>query len=124
MKGALCVLNLPAGASNTSASFTTSQTIERFHVGMRPGTHRERLSISINGSEGIISDGDWNGFINNVPGPLWLVKTVAWGILVANGFILWRVLPELHRAWEAQMSHLQNLRSAVSDAHSSPQCGS
>jgi len=72
---------------------------------------------------GIISDGDWNGFINNVPGPLWLVKTIAWGILVVNGLILWRVVPELHRAWKAQVSRLQNLTSPASDTQTPPRCG-
>lgn len=57
---------------------------------------------------GIISDGDWHGFINNVPGPLWLVRTIAWGILVVNGLILWRVVPEFVRAWKARVSELQS----------------
>ena len=59
---------------------------------------------------GIISDGDWNGFINNVPGPLWLSKTIACGILLVNGFVLWRVVPELIRVWKVQASELQTLR--------------
>ncbi len=57
---------------------------------------------------GMLSDSDWIGFITHVPGPLWLVKAIAWGILVVNGFILWRVLPELHRAWKAHLARLLN----------------
>lgn len=57
---------------------------------------------------GVISDGDWNGFINNVPGPLWLVRTIACGILVVNGFILWCVVPEFVRAWKARASDLRS----------------
>lgn len=51
---------------------------------------------------GLISDGDWRGFIENVPGPLWLVKTLLCGVLLLNGFILWRIGPELWRAWKTQ----------------------
>lgn len=50
----------------------------------------------------ISSDGDWNGFITNVPGPLWLVKGVLWGTVLVNGIILWRVVPELWRIVKMQ----------------------
>jgi hypothetical protein len=56
---------------------------------------------------GLISDGDWRGFIENVPGPLWLVKALVWGVLLVNGFILWRVGPELWRAWKTQKAKIE-----------------
>jgi hypothetical protein len=56
---------------------------------------------------GLISDGDWQGFIENVPGPLWLVKALIWGVLLVNGFILWRVGPELWRALKAQKAEIE-----------------
>ncbi|HUT28559.1 MAG TPA: hypothetical protein VMX13_02115 [Sedimentisphaerales bacterium] len=52
---------------------------------------------------GIISDGDWLGFIENVPGPLWLVKALVCIVLLVNGFILWRIGPELWRVWKAKV---------------------
>jgi hypothetical protein len=51
---------------------------------------------------GILSDGDWQGFIRNVPGPLWLIRGLLWGILLGNAVILWRVVPELWRTWKEQ----------------------
>ena len=56
---------------------------------------------------GLFSDGDWRGFIENVPGPLWLVKALIWGVLLVNGFILWRVGPELWRAWKAKKDEFE-----------------
>jgi hypothetical protein len=55
----------------------------------------------------IRGDGDWHGFITNVPGPLWLVKGLLWGVLLANAVILWRVVPELWRSWRAQFLRLR-----------------
>jgi hypothetical protein len=48
---------------------------------------------------GIISDGDWQGFIANVPGPLWPIKGLLWRVLLMNAVILWRVVPELRRSF-------------------------
>lgn len=56
---------------------------------------------------GVISGGDWRGFIENVPGPLWLVKALLWCVLLVNGFILWRVGPELWRLWKAQKAKIE-----------------
>jgi len=61
---------------------------------------------------GIISDGDWEGFIGNVPGPLWLVKTLLWAVLLVNAVILWRVIPELIRSWKAQNARIRNVPGA------------
>jgi len=47
-------------------------------------------------------DGDWNGFVGNVPGPPWLVRAILWGTVVVSAFILWRVAPELWRSGKAQ----------------------
>ncbi len=58
---------------------------------------------------GIVSDGDWRGFIENVPGPLWLVKTLLWGVLLVNAVILWRVLPELKKTWKTRVADVQNV---------------
>ncbi len=56
---------------------------------------------------GLISDGDWRGFIENVPGPLWLVKALVCGVLLVNGFILWRVVPGLWQAWKAYKAEIE-----------------
>ena len=56
---------------------------------------------------GLISDGDWQGFIENVPGPLWLVKALLCGVLLLNGFILWRIGPELWQAWKAHKAKIE-----------------
>lgn len=47
---------------------------------------------------GLITDGDWEGFIRNVPGPLWVIKSILWGMLLVNALILVRVGPEAYRA--------------------------
>lgn len=60
---------------------------------------------------GIVNDGELHGFIANAPGPLWLVKALLWGVLLVNAIILWRVVPELWRAWKAQLSDVWNLRT-------------
>ena len=51
---------------------------------------------------GIISDGDWRGFITNVPGPPWLVRGLLWFTVPVSATILWRVASELRRAWKLQ----------------------
>ena len=51
---------------------------------------------------GLISDGDWHGFITNVPGPPWLVKGLLWFTVPVSAMILWRVVSELRRAWKLQ----------------------
>lgn len=56
---------------------------------------------------GVISDSDWRGFIENVPGPLWLVHAVLWAALLVNAFILWRVVPEFRRAFGALTSGVE-----------------
>lgn len=56
---------------------------------------------------GLTSDGDWRGFIENVPGPLWLVKTLVLAVFLVNAFILWRIVPELWRAWKAQKTKIE-----------------
>jgi hypothetical protein len=56
---------------------------------------------------GLVSDGDWRGFIENVPGPLWLVKSLILAVVLVNGFILWRIVPELWRAWKAQKAEIE-----------------
>ena len=61
---------------------------------------------------GIVSDADWRGFIENVPGPLWLVKALVYIVLLVNGFILWRIGPELWRVWKAEVKVI--VRQSVS----------
>lgn len=46
---------------------------------------------------GICQDSDWRGFIENVPGQLWLVKTLLWASVAISAFIMWRVVPEAFR---------------------------
>lgn len=47
------------------------------------------------------ADGDWHGFITNVPGPPWLIQGLLWGVLFVNGILLWRVVLEGWRSWKA-----------------------
>ncbi len=53
----------------------------------------------------IPGDGDWNGFINNVPGPLWLIKTLWWSTVIVSAFVLWRVVPGGWRATKAKFAN-------------------
>lgn len=58
---------------------------------------------------GIIrGDGDWYGFINNVPGPMWLVKGLLWVSFLVSAIILWRLLPDLWRLWTAWHRRLKD----------------
>lgn len=51
-------------------------------------------SIAVAGSlAGMVSDGDWRGFITNVPGPLWLIKSLLWGVIAVSALMLWQVVP-------------------------------
>ena len=43
------------------------------------------------------SDGDWRGFIENVPGPVWLMKVLIFGVFIVNCFILYPIVSELWR---------------------------
>ena len=52
---ALCVLHLPEGTSSVSATFTTRQVVEMFHVAMQTKASGEALSISITGDQGVIA---------------------------------------------------------------------
>lgn len=56
---------------------------------------------------GLISDGDWRGFIENIPGPHWFIYSllsIAFIICIA---ILWRVVPELIRCWRARVKMVE-----------------
>ena len=46
---------------------------------------------------GFLSDGDWRGFINNVPGPLWLVYALLTIALLITLFMLWKIVPHIYR---------------------------
>jgi len=61
---------------------------------------------------GMLSDGDWRGFINNVPGPLWLVKTVLWTAFVFNVAVIVRVAIELRQVWRAHIAALTQAAGA------------
>ncbi len=52
----LCVLRLPEGTSSASATFTTGQVVEKFHVGIQTKARGETLSISITGDQGVIAN--------------------------------------------------------------------
>lgn len=45
---------------------------------------------------GLISDGDWRGFIGNVPGPRWQVYLFLIVSVLVSVFILWRTLPHVY----------------------------
>ena len=53
-ENALCVLHLPEGTLSASATFTTRQRIEMFHVGIQTQAGGDALSISISGDQGLI----------------------------------------------------------------------
>lgn len=44
---------------------------------------------------GLLSDGDWRGFIGNVPGPPWQVYLLLSVSVLVSLFILWRTLPHI-----------------------------
>lgn len=52
----------------------------------------------------IVTDGDWHGFISNVPGPLWLVHGLLWLAVVVTAVALWRLLPTLWKRLKAARS--------------------
>ena len=56
---------------------------------------------------GITSDGDWRGLIENVPGPLWIVKTLIVLVLLVNIFILYRIVPELWRTFKSLKADME-----------------
>jgi hypothetical protein len=58
---------------------------------------------------GITNDGDWQGFISNVPGPLWLVKTLVVLVLLVNIFILYRIVPEIWRVFKSLKADMENI---------------
>jgi hypothetical protein len=55
----------------------------------------------------VTSDGDWNGFINNVPGPSWLVYALVWIVFIVSALVAVGILPELSRAWMAWIRTFQ-----------------
>ncbi len=63
---------------------------------------------------GLITDGDWRGFIENVPAPLWLVNTLLSIVLLINTFILWRIVPEL---WRAYKTHKEKFEAMIQNSH-------
>lgn len=58
---------------------------------------------------GLISDGDWRGFIENVPGPLWLVKVLILVVLLVNGLILWRIVRELRQILKTKIAKIKTI---------------
>jgi hypothetical protein len=54
-KNALCVVELPEHTTSRSATFTTSERLEMFHVGVRAKSSDEAVAISISGEEGILA---------------------------------------------------------------------
>jgi hypothetical protein len=52
---------------------------------------------------GICSDGDWRGFIENVPGPMWLVKSLLWTSVAVSALMIWRVIPEMKRCFKERL---------------------
>ena len=49
----------------------------------------------------ITAEGNLIGHVSEAGGPVWLVKTMLWGSFLICAVILWRVLPELLKAWKA-----------------------
>jgi hypothetical protein len=54
-KNALCVVELPEQTTSGSATFTTRQQLETFHVGVRTNSSDEAVAISISGESGILA---------------------------------------------------------------------
>ncbi len=45
------------------------------------------------------AEGDLIGYVSNAGGPVWLVRTLLWGSILICAVILWRVLPDVLKAW-------------------------
>jgi hypothetical protein len=54
-KNALCALELPQQTTSRSATFTTAERLEMFHVGVRTRSSDEAVSISIAGEKGTLA---------------------------------------------------------------------
>ena len=48
----------------------------------------------------ITAEGDLIGYFSEAGGPVWLVKTLLWGSFLICVVILWRVFPEVLKAWK------------------------
>ena len=46
------------------------------------------------------AEGDLISYVSKAGGPVWLVKTLLWGSFLICAVILWRVLPEVLKAWK------------------------
>jgi hypothetical protein len=51
----------------------------------------------------ITAEGDLIGHVTEAGGPVWLVKSLLWSsFLISSAIILWRVVPEVWKAWKAR----------------------
>ncbi len=50
----------------------------------------------------ITAEGDLIAYVTKAGGPAWLVRGLLWGTFLISAFILWRVLPEVQKAWKAR----------------------
>lgn len=48
---------------------------------------------------GLVSDGDWRGFSENVPGGAWTRQGLVWSVFTAGALGFVRVLPFAYRSW-------------------------
>jgi len=48
----------------------------------------------------ITAEGDLIGHVSEAGGPVWLVKTLLWGSFLICAVILWRIVPDLLKAWK------------------------
>jgi hypothetical protein len=53
--GALCVVDLRAGATNLSTTLTNSRSIDMFHLALRTASRDDAFSISITGERGLVA---------------------------------------------------------------------
>ena len=66
---------------------------------------------------GFLTDGDWEGFIDNVPGPIWLVHTLLIASVLVSLFILWKIVPHAYALFREETVRSGN-RPPPSDSDS------
>ena len=53
-------------------------------------------------SLGLISDGDWRGYSDNMPGPTWLAHFLVWVIFVVSAVMFVRVIGHAAQCWRTR----------------------
>ena len=56
---------------------------------------------------GYMSDGDWQGFITNVPGPRWLIYTMLSISVLMSLCMLWKIIPHIYKLFRDMNARLR-----------------